>query len=376
MTVRGFGVFSQPGKPARVGWRDGDRVFDLSAAGFDETLSAPTLNPFMSRGRRAWDATLERIEEELEDVPWFPLEDIDVHPPFAVADFVDFYASLWHATNFGRMLRPNSDPLVPSWRYQPLGYHGRAGTVVVSGSPIVRPVGQILEASEREPRLLPSRKLDFELELGFVVGAGSRRGEPVAPSAFAEHVFGVVLVNDWSARDIQTWEYQPLGPFLSKSFATTIGAWITPLALLDPVRIPASPQEPPPLPYLTLAENWVFDVELEVELNGEVVSRSNTRHVYWSPPQLLAHLTVNGADLRTGDLIATGTISGPEPESCGSLMELTWNGERPLGSGQSFLADGDTVTMRGRAGTLSLAEAAGTVAPATQKSAASAARGA
>jgi fumarylacetoacetase len=259
--------------------------------------------------------------------------------PFEVADYVDFYSSLEHATNMGRLLRPGGEALLPNWRWLPIGYHGRAGTVVVSGAPIRRPHGQ------RGPSDFgPTKRLDIELELGFVIGLPSRLGEPVTVDDALDHVFGAVLVNDWSARDIQAWEYQPLGPFLGKSFATSISAWVTPIDLLPRVPLPA--QEPEPLDYLR-GDRHGFDVPLEVELNGEVVSRTNARHLYWSVGQQIAHLTSNGASLRTGDLLATGTISGDEP---GSLFEL-WAGER-------FLADGDEVVLRGTG----LAEVRGTVA--------------
>ena len=254
---------------------------------------------------------------------------------------------------------------MPNWRHLPVGYHGRAGTVVVSGTPIVRPCGQSKAPSDEAPRFGPSRRLDIELELGFVVGVGSTLGEPVPASAFRDHVFGVVLVNDWSARDIQAWEYQPLGPFLGKSFATSIGAWVTPLALLEDRFVPAPAQDPQPLPYLCAEGDWALDVELEVEVGGTVVSRTNARGLYWTMPQQLAHATVNGASVATGDLFASGTISGPEQGSEGSLIELTRNGEHPIGladgSTRSFLEDDDEVVLRGRAGELELAEVRGTI---------------
>ena len=243
---------------------------------------------------------------------------------------------------------------MPNWRHLPVGYHGRAGTVVVSGTPIVRPCGQSKAPADEAPRFGPSRRLDIELELGFVVGVGSTLGEPVPASAFRDHVFGVVLVNDWSARDIQAWEYQPLGPFLGKSFATSIGAWVTPLALLEDRFVPAPAQDPEPLPYLRAEGDWALDVELEVEVGGTVVSRTNARGLYWTMPQQLAHATVNGASVATGDLFASGTISGPEQGSEGSLIELTRNGEHPIGladgSTRTFLEDDDEVVLRGRAG--------------------------
>ena len=266
-----------------------------------------------------------------------PLDDVRWQLPFEVADYVDFYSSLEHATNLGRLFRPGSEPLLPNWRHLPVGYHGRAGTVVVSGTDVVRPWGQSKAPDDEAPRFGPSRRLDVELELGFVVGSPSRLGEPVPTSAFADHVFGVVLVNDWSARDLQAWEYQPLGPFLGKSFATSISPWVVPLDELAEYRVPLPPQEPPPLDYLAV-DPWAYDLELEIELNGETISRTNARHLYWNVEQQLAHLTANGASLRTGDLLASGTISGPERDSSGSLIELTWN--------ESFLEDGDEVVLR------------------------------
>ena len=289
--------------------------------------------------------------------------------PFAVGDYVDFYSSLEHATNLGRLFRPGGEPLMPNWRHLPVGYHGRAGTVVPSGTPVVRPCGQRKPPAAGAPLFGPSRRLDIELELGFVAGVPSSLGEPIPAERFRDHVFGLVLVNDWSARDIQAWEYQPLGPFLGKSFATSLGAWITPLDALDDAWVPGPAQDPEPLPYLCVQGDWSLDLELEVELNGEVVSRTNARGLYWSMPQQLAHATVNGASVRTGDLFASGTISGAEPGSEGSLIELTWNGERPLrlrdGSARTFLEDGDELVLRGRApGGVELAEVRGRIEPA------------
>ena len=365
----GFGVFSARGDSPRVGFRVGAGVLDLAAAGLGDVFAAPSLNPFLALGRSAWDDAVERVQGLVATgVDLVPLEEATSHLPFEVADYVDFYSSLEHATNLGRLFRPDSEPLLPNWRRLPVGYHGRAGTVVVSGTPVVRPCGQTKAPGDHEPRYGPSQRLDIELELGFVVGSGSRLGEPVSVSAFRDHVFGVVLVNDWSARDIQAWEYQPLGPFLGKSFATSIGAWVTPLALLEDRFVAAPAQEPEPLPYLRREEDAALDVDLEVELAGTVISQTNARDLYWTMPQQLAHATVNGASIRTGDLFASGTISGPEPGSEGSLIELTWNGERPLvladGSERTFLEDGDEVILRGRAGDVELAEVRGTIQPA------------
>ena len=364
----GFGVFAEGDGPPRVGFRVGDGVLDLAAAGLGRVFAVPSLNPFLALGPRAWDDVLRRIEEVTDQgADFIPLGRTSSRLPFDVADYVDFYSSLEHAKNMGYLFRPGDDPLLPNWRHLPVGYHGRAGTVVVSGTPVVRPCGQIRDPYEG-PHLGPTRRLDIELELGFVVGVPSRVGEPVAASAFREHVFGVVLVNDWSARDIQSWEYQPLGPFLGKSFATSISAWVTPLALIEDRFRPSPEQDPEPLPYLQVDGDWVLDVELEVELSGTVVSRTNARNLYWSMPQQLAHASVNGASLRTGDLMASGTISGSEPKSQGSLIELTWNATRPLrlgdGSARTFLEDGDEVVLRGRAGEVELGEVRGTILPA------------
>jgi fumarylacetoacetase len=365
----GFGVFSVTGDEPRVGFRVGRGILDLAAHGLGAVFQAPELNPFLALGRSAWEDTVGRIGELVGGgADLVPLEDATLRLPFSVGDYVDFYSSLEHATNLGRLFRPDSEPLLPNWRRLPVGYHGRSGTVVVSGTPVVRPCGQTKAPGDDEPRSGPSRRLDIELELGFVVGVGSTLGEPVPASAFRDHVFGVVLVNDWSARDIQAWEYQPLGPFLGKSFATTIAAWVTPLVLLEEHFVPSPPQEPAPLAYLATTGDWGLDVELEVELSGTVVSRTNARSLYWTMPQQLAHATANGASTRPGDLFASGTISGPEHGSEGSLIELTWNGEHPIGladgSTRTFLEDGDEVVLRGRAGELELAEVRGTILPA------------
>jgi fumarylacetoacetase len=343
-----FGIVSRPGEERRVGFRAGDLVVDLGPIGGD--FVAQSLNVLMERGHTAWGEAIGRAQELLQRGDHvLPLTDVETHLPFAVADYVDFYSSREHATNLGRLFRPDAEPLLPNWLHLPVGYHGRAGTVVPSGTPVVRPSGQTKPPDAAAPTFGPSGRLDIELELGFVVGTPSRLGEPVPLAEALEHVFGVVLVNDWSARDIQAWEYQPLGPFLGKSFATSISAWVVPLAELEPFRVGLPPQEPAPLPYLR-GEPWAYDVALEVELNGNVVSRTSARHLYWSVEQQVAHLTVNGASLRTGDLLASGTISGPDPDSRGSLIELTWNGAEPLrladGTERTFLEDGDEVVLR------------------------------
>lgn len=316
-------------------WRDGDEAVDLSGLG--DVFAEPTLNTLMAAGPAAWTQAIDAAQNH--DGP--RLTPGSPRLPFAIADYVDFYSSLEHATNLGRMFRPDSEPLLPNWRWLPVGYHGRAGSVVASGTDVVRPNGQRKAPADDAPTFGPSRRLDFELELGFVVGVGSEIGEPVPVEAFGDHVFGVVLVNDWSARDIQAWEYVPLGPFLGKSFQTSVSQCVTPLALLEGARVEAPAQEPAPLPYLDGGRDWGLDIALEVELNGETISRGNAKSLYWTMPQQLAHATSNGAPIRTGDLMASGTISGSEPGSEGSMIEL-YRGER-------FLADGDELVLRARA---------------------------
>jgi fumarylacetoacetase len=356
-TVTGFGVFSAAGEARRVGFLAGDQIVDLAAAGLGAEFEQPSLNPLLGRGRGAWEDAVNRALElvDADDGPRVPLAHATLGMPFEVADYVDFYSSLEHATNLGRMFRPDQEALLPNWRWLPVGYHGRSGTVVVSGTDVVRPCGEVRPPGADVPAYRESTRLDVELELGFVVGVPSRLGEPVPVDAFEDYVFGVVLVNDWSARDIQAWEYVPLGPFLGKSFQTSISAWVTPLALLQQSRVQAPPQDPPALPHLAGGRDWALDVELELELNGTVVSRGNARTLYWTMPQQLSHATSGGASLRTGDLMASGTISGADPGSEGSLIELYRN--------ERFLEDGDDVVLRGRAGEVELGEVRGRVVP-------------
>jgi fumarylacetoacetase len=328
-----YGVLRGGGVCARI---DG-QVIDLSA--LDPMFDTASLNAFMAAGPEVWKQARSRLSEGRE------IAEAELEMPFEVADYVDFYSSLDHATNLGRMFRPDSEPLLPNWRHLPVGYHGRSGTVVPSGTPVRRPLGQ-----RPGPEFGPTARLDIELEAGFVIGTPSSRGEPVPVARALDHVFGMVLVNDWSARDIQAWEYQPLGPFLGKSFATSVSHWVVPLEELADRRVEREPQEPQPLEYLR-EEPWAYDIALKVELNGAEIASSNTRHLYWSAAQQIAHLTVNGASLRTGDLLATGTISGPERGERGSLIELSWNGQEPIelpdGSTRTFLEDGDEVVLRG-----------------------------
>ena len=324
-------------------------------------LEGPTLNPLLALGPEAWAALRTRLTDLLTDPAardrlapaLVPLEGVAEHLAWEVADYVDFYSSQHHAENVGRIFRPDSPALPPNWRHLPIGYHGRSGTVVVSGTPVVRPRGQRKPPAADAPDFGPTRRLDVEVEVGYVVGVPTALGDPVATGAFPEHVFGTVLVNDWSARDIQAWEYVPLGPFLGKSFATSVSAWVTPLAALAEARVAPPAQDPPVLPYLVDADPWSLDIALELAVGGEVVSRPPYASMYWTPGQQLAHLTANGASLRTGDLYASGTVSGPKPDQRGSLLELSWGGREPvaLPSGRSltFLEDGDEVVIGGEA---------------------------
>jgi fumarylacetoacetase len=359
-----YGVFRSEGGAARVGVRYREGVLDLAALAAEGLLddpggafSQPSLNAFMARGPAAWADTRERLQRLVAGVDaeprLIPLADVELLLPFEVADYVDFWSSIHHAANSGRIFRPDGDPLPPSWRHMPMGYHGRSSTVVVSGTPVRRPHGQSRPPGEAAPVFGPSSRLDIELELGFVIGVPSTMGEPVPVDRALDHVFGVVLLNDWSARDLQAWESRPLGPFLGKSFATSISAWVVPLPALEPFRTAGEPQEPEPMAYLR-EDPWAFDVALEVEIDGTRVARTSGRHLYWSVAQQIAHLTVNGASMRTGDLLGSGTISGPEREERGSLLELSWNGAEPFtladGSVRTFLQDGDEVVLRGTAG--------------------------
>ncbi len=363
-----YGVFSVDGGPRRIGVRLGDGVLDLQELTDRPELAETSLNPLMGLGPQVWRETHEQVTWLAESgSPTIPLSDVVMHLPFEVADYVDFYASEHHATNVGRIMRPDGEALTPNWKHLPIGYHGRAGTVVPSGTPVIRPTGQ-----RHADDVGPSRRLDLEAELGFVVGTPSPPGEPVAASSLADHVFGVVGLNDWSARDLQAFEYVPLGPFLGKSFATTISDWVTPLSALDAAWCDLPGQDPRPAGYLAPDEARGLDIDVEIELSGEVVSRPSYASTYWGPAQMLAHLTSNGASLRTGDLFASGTISGPERDQRGCLLELSWGGQEPFTAGgreRTFLEDGDEVVLRYSApstsgGRLTLGEVTGSVSPA------------
>ena len=375
-----YGIFAVGSEEPRVGVAVGDQVIDLAAVA--ESDGRPSghfrqanLNPFMAAGPEEWGRTRELLQSLLDDESGgeqlqphlHPLADVRMLLPFAVADYVDFYASEEHATNLGKILRPGEAPLKPNWKHLPVGYHGRAGSVVVSGTAVSRPSGQLKSPQDVEPTFGPTAKLDIETELGFVVGVGSQLGSPVPVEDFHDHVFGVVILNDWSARDIQAWEYVRLGPFLGKSFATSISAWVLPMAALGAAEVPLPDQDPELLPYLEGLSHG-YDITVEVELNGEVISNCPYAGMYYSPAQMLAHMTINGANARTGDLFGSGTISGPGPGQLGSLVEMTWNGTQPLqlADGQhTFLQDGDEVVMRatapGRTGSIRLGEVRGRI---------------
>jgi fumarylacetoacetase len=385
-----FGVFSTEDESPRVGVALGDQVLDLAplaaAEGLDgaHVFESPTLNDFLRLGRPSWQAVRSWLTELVTHPGYAEVVErhlvdraaVRLHLPVEVGDYVDFYASEHHATNVGRIFRPQSEPLTPNWRHLPIGYHGRSGTLVVSGTDVVRPVGQRREAGADAPTFGPSTRLDIEAEVAYIVGVPTDLGGRVGVDDFAEHVFGVCLLNDWSARDIQSWESQPLGPFLGKSFGTSLSPWVVPLDALGAAQVPLPGQDPAPLPYLTgerLGPGFGLDLRLEVRINGTLVSRPPHATMYWSPAQMLAHLTVNGASLRTGDVFASGTASGPERDQRGSLLELTWNGTEPLtlddGSERGFLLDGDEVSISGWAptadgGRLGFGEVSGRVLPA------------
>ncbi|HET6357228.1 fumarylacetoacetase [Streptomyces sp.] len=362
-----YGVFSTADEPGRrrLGVRIGSHVLDAGAAAhtlgspYAALLAQPSLNPLLAAGRTAWRdvrraltawVTVPAHRADIEPL-LHPLGSVTLHLPYEVADYVDFYASEHHATNVGKIFRPDGDALTPNWKHLPIGYHGRSGTVVVSGTDVVRPSGQRKTPADAAPVFGPSVKLDIEAEVGFLVGTPSELGTPVPLGDFREHVFGLSLLNDWSARDIQAWEYVPLGPFLGKSFATSVSAWVTPLEALDAARTAPPARDFDLLPYLDDSgedEPGGFDVRITVAINGHVISEPPFATMYWTAAQQLAHMTVNGASLRTGDLFGSGTVSGPEVHMRGSLLELTWNGrdilELPEGK-RTFLEDGDVVTM-------------------------------
>uniref|UniRef100_A0A096NMX9 Fumarylacetoacetase n=1 Tax=Papio anubis TaxID=9555 RepID=A0A096NMX9_PAPAN len=374
-----YGVFSTRGDPRlRIGVAIGDQILDLSVikhlftgpvlSKHQDVFNQPVLNSFMGLGQAAWkearvflqnllsvsQARL-RDDTELRKRAFISQASATMHLPATIGDYTDFYSSRQHATNVGIMFRDKENALMPNWLHLPVGYHGRASSIVVSGTPIRRPMGQMKPDDSKPPVYGACKLLDMELEMAFFVGPGNRLGEPIPISKAHEHIFGMVLMNDWSARDIQKWEYVPLGPFLGKSFGTTISPWVVPMDALMPFALPNPEQDPRPLPYLCHDQPYTFDINLSVALKGEGMSqaaticKSNSKYMYWTMLQQLTHHSVNGCNLRPGDLLATGTISGPEPESFGSMLELSWKGTKPinLGNGQTrkFLLDGDEVII-------------------------------
>ncbi|MDP8968273.1 MAG: fumarylacetoacetate hydrolase family protein [Actinomycetota bacterium] len=346
-----WGVVRGGGGPPQVAIRDADEVLVASELPLSEdpdlgrALAAPSLNALIELGPSAWHAVLAAAADPPAAARRALAQTTPLLPVY-IRDYVDFYASLEHAANFGRIFRPGAPAVRDNWCHMPVGYHGRSSTVVVTGSAIRRPHGQTAPGV-----LAPTAQLDLEAELGYICGPSTTG--PIAIDSAGEHIFGVVLVNDWSARDIQRLEHEPLGPFLGKSFATSISAWVTPLQSLAPARVAPPPRDPPPAPYLAARDPWLLDVDLSVEVNGEVLSRPNASGLYWTPAQMLAHLTVNGARLSAGDLFATGTISGARPQTAGSLAEIH--------RGEHWLADGDEVTLRGSAGAVELGEVRGSI---------------
>lgn len=379
-----FGVFRPTsGAAPRVGTAIGDRVLDLSVLEerglFEQKtirerrpFSRPSLNGFMQLGRPVWKAVRERIQHllhagtptlrddsELLGRALYRRDQVEMVLPAEIGDYTDFYSSKEHATNIGTMFRGKENALMSNWVHLPVGYHGRASSVIVSGQDVRRPCGQTKPDDDAPPQYGPSRLLDFELEMGFFVGPGNDLGDPIPIGEAEDHIFGLVLVNDWSARDIQKWEYVPLGPFLGKSFATTISPWVVTLEALAPFRAEGPTQDPEPLSYLHRNGPGAFDINLEVGVqadamdDAQTICRSNFKYLYWTMAQQLAHHTVNGCNTRPGDLLASGTISGPTEDSYGSLLELTWRGTKPIdlpdGTTRTFLQDGDHVVMTGYA---------------------------
>ena len=383
-----YGVFSRAGRP-RLGLGLGRHIIDIDAearagqiTSVDPALlTTGRLNDLLKTGAPVWRALREELSALVRENGFttspIPQAEAAMHLAWEVADYVDFYSSRFHAENVGRIFRPNQDPLPPNWLHLPVGYHGRSGTVVVDGSPVRRPAGQ---RRTRGGRVVfgPSRRLDFELEVGFVLGGESTLGEPIPASVVEDHLFGVVLLNDWSARDIQAWEYVPLGPFLGKSFATSVSAWVVPWDALRKARVPGPVQvDPEPLPYLRTDVPWGLSLDLEIRMrpagartDERIASVNTAEALYWNVAQQLAHMTVNGATVRPGDLLASGTVSGPQRHQRGSLLELSWNGTDPLqvgGRRRTFLQDGDRIVLAGSApgphGPIPLGPVSGEVLP-------------
>ena len=374
-----FGVFLTKDDITTIGTRIGNYAIDLAAMqqlGYfegipltDDIFMQDSLNDFIADGRTTWRLVRNRVAEvfdsengklknnsEHRDIIIFKMEEVEMLLPISIGDYTDFYSSREHATNVGTMFRDPENALLPNWLHVPVGYHGRASSVVVSGTKIRRPLGQTLPPGSEKPVFGPSKLLDFEVEMGFITTDANDLGQPIPLDEARSHIFGMVLLNDWSARDIQKWEYVPLGPFLAKSFATTISAWVVTLDALEPFRVAGVVQDPEPLPYLEEDGLRSYDIHLETSIQPKkqtetLVSKTNFKYLYWSISQQLAHQTVNGCNVRSGDLYGSGTISGPDKSSFGSMLELTWKGTNPLkmadGTERKFIENGDTVIMRG-----------------------------
>jgi len=377
-----YGIFSpKDGGEPRVGVAIGDNVIDLSVLeeegifertllGKERVFSAPNLNPFMRKGRGIWREIRVVLQEILSDVcpvlkdndalldsVMYRFDEVNMHLPVAIGDYTDFYSSKEHATNVGIMFRGKDNALMPNWVHLPVAYHGRASSIILSGTDIFRPKGQTKTEAEEKPSFGPSKQLDFELEMGYIIGPGSKLSEPIPINKAYNHIFGMVLVNDWSARDIQRWEYVPLGPFLAKNFATSISPWVVTMEALETFKTKSPVQNPEPLTYLQSEGDWGYDIHLDVFIQTEKqkepfkISGSNFKYMYWNILQQLAHHSVTGCNMNTGDLLASGTISGPTPDSYGSLLELAWKGEKPIklpsGEERRFLQDGDTLIISG-----------------------------
>lgn len=376
-----YGIFSTNDNAThRIGVAIGEMILDLSLISHlftgpvlktkQQVFQQDTLNGLMSLGSPAWkearstlqtllrdDCPTLRDDQKLRAKALIPQSSATMHLPAEIGDYTDFYSSIDHATNVGTMFRSKENALMPNWKYLPVGYHGRASSVVVSGTPIRRPNGQTRPKDEEPPVFGPCRLMDFELEMAFFVGPGNKLGDPIGVKVAHEHIFGMVLMNDWSARDIQKWEYVPLGPFLAKNMGTTISPWVVTMEALAPFVIDSYVQDPQPFPYLKHEDKYSYDIKLEVGIRAEgsnhtgTVCRSNFRHMYWTMKQQLAHHTITGCNVRPGDLLASGTISGPTEESYGSMLELSWRGSKTIdignGATRKFLQDGDEVVMTG-----------------------------
>lgn len=369
-----FGIFSSPRHSPRVGIAIGDQIVDLlvlNELGFldldPQVLQQQYLNDFINLGKKQTSAVRIRVGDLLRDPnstlrqhpqALVPQSKARMHLPVNIGDYTDFYSSIEHATNVGKMFRDPENALLPNWKHIPVGYHGRASSIILSGTPIHRPKGQVLPNGASQPVFQASNRIDFELEMGFIIGKSNPLGSSISTEVAEDYIFGKVLFNDWSARDIQKWEYVPLGPFLGKSFASSMSPWIVTLDALEPFRVPGPVQNPEVLPYLQYSGERNYDIDLEVAIQpkggvAETICRSNFKYMYWNMTQQLAHHTINGCNMRVGDLLASGTISGKDPSAYGSMLELSWAGSRPIvlqdGSKRIFLQDQDTVIMRGHA---------------------------